>query len=64
MTQTRQLSWLEVSQRAWGKEWGDQETAYEFNGRKFIEPRARTAPVEEVVEGASLYADNYADNYA
>lgn len=36
---TRNLSWREIAQKAWGKEWNKPEPAYEFSGRKFDEPK-------------------------
>ena len=38
--QTRQLSWKELCQKAWGKEWTQPEPAYQFSGgRTFEEPK-------------------------
>lgn len=34
--QTRELSWKELCQKSWGRDWNKPDTAYEFSGgRKF-----------------------------
>lgn len=32
---TRELSWAEMCQRSWGKEWTKPEVVYEFGERKY-----------------------------
>lgn len=32
---TRELSWREMCQKSWGKDWDEPEVAYEFHGREF-----------------------------
>lgn len=37
---TRTLSWREIAQKAWGKEWNKPEPAYQFSGgRTFDDPK-------------------------
>ena len=39
LVRTRELSWREIVQRTWGKEWTKPDPAYEFSsGRTFEEP--------------------------
>lgn len=61
--QTRDLNWLELVQKAEGKNWTEPEDAYQFTGRTFKD-RGRAFEAPPIVSiGASLYADNYADDY-
>lgn len=39
MVRTRTLSWREIVQKAWGKEWTKPEPAYQFTNRTFDEPK-------------------------
>lgn len=39
LTRYRNLSWREIVQKAWGKEWTKPEPAYEFTNRTFEEPK-------------------------
>lgn len=32
---TRELSWKDLVQKAWGKDWNKNEVVYEFGERKF-----------------------------
>ena len=38
---TRNLSWKEICQKAWGKDWNKPETVYEFSGGKTFETTDR-----------------------
>lgn len=35
--QTRQLSWKELCQKAWGKDWANPDPSYEFSGGRSFE---------------------------
>jgi len=37
--QTRDLSWKELVQKAWGKDWTKPAPAYEFTGKTFDDPK-------------------------
>lgn len=40
LVKTRTLSWKEIAQKAWGKDWTKPDPGYEFsNGRKFETPK-------------------------
>lgn len=36
---TRDLSWRELVQKAWGKDWNKPDPAYEFPGHTFDDPK-------------------------
>jgi hypothetical protein len=63
---TRSLSWDELVQKAWGKDYTAPEIGYEFTRRKFND-RGRPHESDGISApsvGGSDYADDYADGYA
>jgi len=42
--QTRQLSWKELCQKAWGKEWTKPDPGYEFSGGRTFETPKQGGP--------------------
>lgn len=60
---TRSLSWKELVQRSWGKEYTAPEVAYEFTRRKFND-RGESLSGDGLTVSGSLYADFYADDWA
>ncbi len=61
----RDLSWKELVEKSWGKEMHKPDIAYEFTNRIFYD-RMQPHHGDGIVDAMnpSLYADNYADNYA
>lgn len=60
---TRNLSWQELVQRSWGKDWTEPDIAYEFTNRTFEDRRAPNRP-PVVSAPLSQYATDYADGYS
>jgi hypothetical protein len=61
----RDLSWRELCERSWGKELHEPTAAYEFTNRTFYnEVQSGVAEAPTAGAGTSLYADDYADDYA
>lgn len=61
--QHRDLSWKELVQKAWGKDYTAPEHVYEFSGgRKFYNGLPDLSGI--TLDTGSLYADNYSDGYA
>jgi hypothetical protein len=61
----RDLSWKELCDRAWGKDLKKPDIAYEFTNRTFYD-RGTELSGDGIADAAaqSLYADDYADDYA
>ncbi len=66
----RDLSWKELVEKSWGKELHAPDIAYEFSGftsaTRIFYDRKTPHHGDGIVDASnpSLYADNYADNYA
>jgi ABC-type uncharacterized transport system permease subunit len=58
----RDLSWKELCEKSWGKELHAPEYVYEFTNRKFYNGEPDLSGI--TLDSGSLYADNYADDYA
>jgi hypothetical protein len=60
---TRILSWQEMVQRTWGADYTAPEVAYEFTRKKFNDQPMNLDGVS-LNPSESLYADDYATDYA